>query len=49
MLLIRLAEEIEKIDKKMLEIADQDKEVQRLMTVPGVGPVTSLDLQNRNF
>ena len=35
----KLVEETGKIDKKMLEIAYHDKEVQRFMTVPGVGPV----------
>jgi transposase len=42
-------EEIEKIDKKMLEIASQDKEVQQRMTVPGIGPVTALTYKTEIF
>ena len=33
----------------MLEIANQDKEVQRLMTVPGIGPVTALTYKAEIF
>jgi len=45
----KLVEETAKIDKKMLEIATQDKEVQRLMTVPGIGPVTALTYKTEIF
>ena len=45
----KLVEETAKIDKKMLEIAGQDKEVQRLMTVPGIGPVTALTYKTEIF
>jgi transposase len=45
----KIVEEIGKIDQKMLEIADQDKEVQRLMTVPGIGPVTALTYKAEIF
>ena len=42
-------EEAGKIDKKMLEIAYHDKEVQRFMTVPGVGPVIALTYKSEIF
>lgn len=45
----KIVEEIEKLDKKMVEIAYQDREVQRLMTVPGIGPVTALTYQTEIF
>ncbi len=45
----KIVEEIEKIDKKMLEIAYHDKGVQRLMTVPGVGTVTALTYKTEIF
>lgn len=45
----KLIEETAKIDKKMLGIATQDKEVQRLMTVPGIGPVTALTYNTEIF
>lgn len=45
----KLVEETEKIDKKMLEIAAYDKEVRRLMTVPGIGPVTALTYKAEIF
>ena len=45
----KLVEEAGKIDKKMLEIAYHDKEVQRFMTVPGVGPVTALTYKAEIF
>jgi len=45
----KLVEEIEKLDKKMLQIAAQDREVQRLMTVPGIGPVTALTYKAEIF
>jgi len=45
----KVVEEIGKIDQKMLEIAYQDKEVQRLMTVPGIGPVTALTYKAEIF
>lgn len=45
----KLVEETAKLDKKMLQIASQDKEVQRLMTVPGIGPVTALTYKAEIF
>lgn len=45
----KLVEETGKIDKKMLELACQDKEVRRFMTVPGVGPVTALTYKAEIF
>lgn len=45
----KLIEEIAKIDKKMLEIVSQDKEVRRFMTVPGIGPVTALTYKAEIF
>ena len=45
----KIVEEIGKIDKKMLEIAYHDKEVRRLMTVPGIGPVTALTYKAEIF
>lgn len=34
--------EIEKLDQEVRRQAHQDKQVQRLMTIPGVGPITAL-------
>jgi len=45
----KLVEEANKIDKKMLEIAYNDREVQRFMTIPGVGPVTALTYKAEIF
>jgi transposase len=45
----KVVEEIGKIDKKMIEIASQDKEVCRLMTIPGVGAVTALTYKAEIF
>lgn len=45
----KLIEETGKIDKRMLEIACQDREVRRFMTVPGVGPVTALTYKAEIF
>ena len=45
----KLVEEIGKIDKKMLEVASQDREVRRFMTVPGIGPVTALTYKTEIF
>lgn len=41
--------EIEKMNQKMLEIASKDKEVQHLMTIPGIGPVTALTYKTEIF
>jgi transposase len=41
--------EIDTIDKKMLELAGQDKEVRQLMTIPGIGPVTALTYKTEIF
>lgn len=35
-------EQIEAADKELADLADQDETCRRLMTVPGVGPVTSM-------
>jgi transposase len=45
----KLVEETGKIDKKMLEMASQDREVRRFMTVPGIGPVTALTYKAEIF
>lgn len=45
----KLVGESGKIDKKMLELAQNDKEVRLLMTVPGIGPVTALTYQAEIF
>jgi transposase len=45
----KLVEEIVKIDKKMLEIACQDKEVRRFMTIPRVGPITTMTYKAEIF
>ena len=45
----KLVEETGKIDKKMLELACQDKEVRCFMTIPGVGPVTALTYKAEIF
>ncbi len=44
-----LVKEIEKIDKKMLQLVSQDKEVRQLMSVPGIGPVTALTYKTEIF
>ena len=44
-----LVKEIEKIDKKMIQIVSQDKEVQQLMSAPGIGPVTALTYKTEIF
>ncbi|QYF49211.1 Transposase ISRhOegibbosus7 [Candidatus Rhabdochlamydia oedothoracis] len=45
----KVVEEVEKLDKEMLKLVSQDKEVQRLMTIPGVGPVTALTYKTEIF
>lgn len=45
----KLVEETDKIDQKMLAIAHHDQEIQRLMTIPGVGPVTALTYKAEIF
>jgi transposase len=45
----KIVEEAGKIEKLMLEIAHQDNEVRRLMTVPGVGPVTAMTYKTEIF
>ena len=44
-----LVEEIDKIDKRMLEIIQKDEEVRRLITIPGIGPVTALTYKTEIF
>ena len=45
----KLVEEIAKSDKKRVEIACEDKEVRRFMTVPGIGIVTALTYKTEIF
>jgi transposase len=45
----KLVEEAIKIEQKMLELAYQDKEVRRFMTIPGIGPVTGLTYKAEIF
>jgi transposase len=45
----KIVEEVEKFDKEMLRLVMQDKEVQQLMTVPGIGPVTALTYKTEIF
>jgi transposase len=45
----KIVEEVEKFDKEMLKLVVQDKEVQQLMTVPGIGPVTALTYKTEIF
>src|SRR5262249_14800746 len=35
-------EKISNLDAKILELANQDKEVRQLMTVPGISPITAI-------
>lgn len=42
-------EEIGNFDQKIRQIAYEDKEVQRLMTIPGIGPITALTFKNEIF
>lgn len=45
----KMIEELDKIDQKMLEMVNQDNTVKRLMTVPGIGPVTALTYKTEIF
>jgi transposase len=45
----QLTAEIEKLDQQVRKIAYEDKEVQRLMTIPGVGPITALTYKTEIF
>ncbi len=38
----KLCEEIQKLDHKIQELAKNDEDIQRLMTVPGVGIITAM-------
>ena len=42
-------EEIEKIDKKMNRTMSKDAEVVRLLTIPGIGPVTAITYKTEIF
>jgi len=42
-------EEIEKIDKKMNKMISKDAEVMRLLTIPGIGPVTAITYKTEIF
>lgn len=42
-------EKISNLDTKLLELAIQDKEVRRLMTVPGIGPITAITYKAEIF
>lgn len=44
-----IVKEIENFDQKVRQLAHADAEVQRLMTIPGVGPVTALTFKNEIF
>lgn len=45
----KIIEEIEKLDQEVRKIAYEDKEIQRLMTIPGIGPVTAVTYKNEIF
>jgi transposase len=45
----QLVEEIETLDQQVRKMAYEDKEVQRLMTIPGIGPVTALTYKTEIF
>lgn len=45
----KINDKIEKIDIRMLKIAKNDIEVQRLISVPGIGPVTALTYKTEIF
>lgn len=45
----KILEEVEKFDQKVRKLAHEDAEVRRLMTIPGVGPVTALTFKNEIF
>lgn len=45
----KVSEEIEGFDQQVRKIAYEDKEVQRLMTIPGVGPITAVTYKNEIF
>lgn len=45
----QLIGEIEKLDQQVRKLAYEDKEVQRLMTIPGIGPVTALAYKTEIF
>jgi transposase len=45
----KISEEIKKIDQEVRKLAFEDKEVKRLMTIPGVGPITALTFKNEIF
>lgn len=38
----KICEELKKLTKKVEELARRDEEVKRLMTIPGIGPITAL-------
>src|SRR5262249_44512333 len=42
-------EKISNLDAKILELANQDKEVRQLMTVPGIGPITAISYKAEIF
>lgn len=42
----KLCEEIKKLDKKIEELARKDEDIQRLMTVPGVGIITAMTFKS---
>ncbi len=44
-----LCEKLLKIDTKLVKIAGEDRQVRRLMTIPGIGPITALTYQSTIF
>ncbi|MGD0664791.1 MAG: IS110 family transposase [Rhabdochlamydiaceae bacterium] len=44
-----LTHEIEKLDKKLLETASQDKDVKLLLTIPGIGVITAITYKTEIF
>ncbi|MGH7890153.1 MAG: IS110 family transposase, partial [Thermodesulfobacteriota bacterium] len=44
-----LHEKITRIDSELLKIANQDKEIQMLMTIPGIGEITAMTYQAEIF
>jgi len=46
-LLIPLNEQIDELDHQMEARADAEPDAQRLQTIPGIGPLTSLTSPNR--
>jgi transposase len=41
-------QQVSELDRKVMKLARRDAQVQRFMTVPGVGPITALGIQGNN-